>query len=59
MSSSCAPGAACADENLGRAVAEEIRNQILVRSRVEVLSPGTLPRSFAKTKRVMDNRDKD
>ncbi len=53
------PGGAGADETLGRAVADEIRNQILVRSRVEVLAPGTLPRSFAKTKRVMDNRDKD
>ncbi len=56
------PGAAitceCAD-TLGNAVAEDIRNQILVRSKVEVLEPGTLPRSFAKTKRVIDSRDKD
>ncbi|HWR03500.1 MAG TPA: phenylacetate--CoA ligase [Humidesulfovibrio sp.] len=56
------PGAAitceCAD-TLGAAVAEDIRNQILVRSKVEVLEPGTLPRSFAKTKRVIDSRDKD
>ncbi|MDR3641439.1 MAG: phenylacetate--CoA ligase [Humidesulfovibrio sp.] len=50
---------ACVDENLSRAVAEDIRNQILVRSKVEVLEPGTLPRSFAKTKRVVDARDKD
>ncbi|MBI5519555.1 MAG: phenylacetate--CoA ligase [Desulfovibrio sp.] len=56
------PGASvtceCAD-NLGNAVAEDIRNQILVRSKVEVLEAGTLPRSFAKTKRVIDSRDKD
>lgn len=56
------PGAAitceCAD-TLASAVAEDIRNQILVRSKVEVLEPGTLPRSFAKTKRVIDSRDKD
>jgi phenylacetate-CoA ligase len=50
---------ACADENLARAVADDIRNQILVRSKVEVLEPGTLPRSFSKTKRVVDSRDKD
>jgi len=54
------PGAdAASDGGLARAVAEDIRNQILVRSRVEVLEPGTLPRSFAKTKRVIDGRDKD
>ena len=40
-------------------VAEDIRNQILVRSKVEVLDAGTLPRSFAKTKRVIDSRDRD
>jgi phenylacetate-CoA ligase len=46
-------------KGLARAVAEDIRNQILVRSVVEVVEPGTLPRSFAKTKRVIDSRDKD
>jgi phenylacetate-CoA ligase len=54
-----ADACACADGNLSRAVADEIRSQILVRSKVEVLEPGTLPRSFAKTKRVVDARDKD
>ena len=54
------PGAEPGQEaGLASAVAEDIRNQILVRSRVEVLAPGTLPRSFAKTKRVIDSRDKD
>jgi phenylacetate-CoA ligase len=56
------PGAAVDavhDGNLASAVAEDIRSQILVRSRVDVLEPGTLPRSFAKTKRVIDSRDKD
>ena len=54
------PGAETAsDERLAKAVAEDIRNQILVRSKVEVLDAGTLPRSFAKTKRVIDSRDKD
>ncbi|MDP2847387.1 MAG: phenylacetate--CoA ligase [Humidesulfovibrio sp.] len=51
-------GCAC-DDALATAVAEDIRNQILVRSKVEVLEPGSLPRSFAKTKRVIDSRDKD
>jgi len=54
-----AEACACAEDNLARAVAEEIRSQILVRGKVEVLEPGTLPRSFAKTKRVIDARDKD
>jgi len=56
------PGAsvdAAHDDALASAVAEDIRSQILVRSRVEVLEPGVLPRSFAKTKRVIDSRDKD
>ncbi len=54
-----AEACACAEGNLARAVADEIRSQILVRGKVEVLEPGTLPRSFAKTKRVIDARDKD
>ncbi|SNR80508.1 phenylacetate-CoA ligase [Humidesulfovibrio mexicanus] len=56
------PGAAAdadRDAGLAAAVADDIRSQILVRSRVEVLEPGALPRSFAKTKRVIDTRDKD
>lgn len=53
-----ADGCAC-DDALASAVAEDIRNQILVRSKVEVLEPGSLPRSFAKTKRVIDSRDKE
>ncbi len=47
------------NEALARAVIEDIKNQILVTVKVEVLSPGTLPRSFAKTKRVIDEREKD
>lgn len=47
------------DAGLAAAVADDIRGQILVRSRVEVLEPGALPRSFAKTKRVLDTRDRD
>ncbi|MEF2145431.1 MAG: phenylacetate--CoA ligase [Desulfovibrionaceae bacterium] len=47
------------DENLARAVADEIRRHILVRGEVDVLKPGALPRSFAKTKRVQDDRADD
>ena len=44
---------------LARAVGEDIKSQILVSAKVEILAPGTLPRSFAKTKRVLDEREKD
>ncbi len=44
------------DEGLAKAVAAEIRKNILVRSDVSILGPGKLPRSFAKTKRVQDER---
>jgi len=44
---------------LARKVSEEIRKHILVRSDVRILGPGELPRSFAKTKRVQDERGTD
>jgi len=44
---------------LVKAISEDIKHQILVTAKVEVLAPGSLPRSFAKTKRVLDERDKD
>jgi phenylacetate-CoA ligase len=46
-------------DDLARAVANEIRKHILVRSEVAILKPGELPRSFAKTKRVQDERGDD
>lgn len=53
----CTPDAAgtCSDD-LAKALATEIRKHILVRSDVRILGPGELPRSFAKTKRVQDER---
>ena len=45
------------DLNLAKALSEELRTQILVRSEVNVLSPGALPRTFSKTKRVLDERN--
>ena len=47
------------DAGLARAVSDEIRKHILVRTQVEVVHPGGLPRSFAKSRRVMDERGKD
>ena len=47
------------DDALSRAVANEIRKHILVRSEVKILGPGELPRSFAKTKRVQDERGEE
>jgi len=44
------------DENLANAIRDEIKKFILVRANVEILKPGFLPRSFAKTKRVFDER---
>ncbi|QGY40506.1 AMP-binding protein [Pseudodesulfovibrio cashew] len=56
----CAPDTGAEScEHLSRAVADEIRKHILVRSEVKILGPGELPRSFAKTKRVQDERGED
>jgi len=55
-----APEASVGDaEQMAKAVATEIRKHILVRSDVKVLAPGELPRSFAKTKRVQDERGEE
>ena len=51
------PGACdCGGEHLSRAVFEELHKRLLARIEVELAQPGTLPRSFAKTKRVVDER---
>jgi phenylacetate-CoA ligase len=44
------------DKQLADAVISEIREQILVRTRVEILDYGTLPRTERKSKRVFDHR---
>lgn len=55
-----APEAGAGDDaGLAKAVSAEIRKHILVRSEVAILGPGELPRSFAKTKRVQDDRADD
>lgn len=45
-----------ADRELADLVAAEIRKQILVRSQIEVLDYGALPRTDRKSKRVYDHR---
>lgn len=45
------------DQNLSEAVSEELRKRVMVRAWVEVMDQGELPRSFGKTKRVVDDRE--
>lgn len=45
-----------ADRQLAELITAEIRQQILVRTHVEILEYGTLPRTERKSKRVFDNR---
>jgi phenylacetate-CoA ligase len=47
-----------AGDEIAAAVAEEIRSRCEVRSAVEVLAPGTLPRTEFKAARVKDRRGK-
>jgi phenylacetate-CoA ligase len=44
------------DQILANTIEEEIKKQILVSGKVEIVSYGTLPRSERKSKRVFDNR---
>lgn len=43
---------------LSAKVADAMQRHLLVSAQVEVLDPGALPRTFAKTRRVADERDK-
>ncbi len=45
------------DQNLSEAISIELRKHLLVRGWVEILPPGSLPRSCGKTKRVLDDRN--
>lgn len=42
---------------LAKAVSQALKSGLMVSPRVEVVDPGELPRSFAKTKRVLDDRN--
>jgi phenylacetate-CoA ligase len=47
------------DQQLSEAVGSEIRGKTLVRSRVEIVPHGSLPRTERKSRRVFDHRDED
>ncbi len=45
------------DTSLGKKIEQELRKKLLVRSKVEIVDHGTLPRTFAKSKRLIDKRE--
>jgi len=45
------------DSGLAKKVEEEIKKQVLVSGKVEIVDYGALPRSERKSKRVFDNRN--
>uniref|UniRef100_I2PXN8 Phenylacetate-coenzyme A ligase n=1 Tax=Desulfovibrio sp. U5L TaxID=596152 RepID=I2PXN8_9BACT len=45
------------DQNLSEAISIELRKHLFVRGWVEILAPGSLPRSCGKTRRVIDDRN--
>jgi phenylacetate-CoA ligase len=45
------------DPSLAKAIEEEIKKQILVSGKIEIVHYGTLPRSERKSKRVFDHRE--
>jgi phenylacetate-CoA ligase len=49
-------GDSVGDAPLASTIEEEIKKQILVSGKVEIVNYGTLPRSERKSKRVFDNR---
>ena len=48
-----------ADGNLSEAVSTGLRRRLMVRCAVHILDPGDLPRTFAKSKRVLDERNSE
>lgn len=55
-----AKGASAGDDaGVAKAVSEALHKQLMARAGVEIVDFGSLPRSFAKTKRVIDERDED
>jgi phenylacetate-CoA ligase len=45
------------DSGLSKAIATSLRRHLLVRSEVVIVDPGKLPRTFAKSKRILDQRN--
>ncbi len=48
--------ASAGDAALARTVEEHLRRQIQARIAVEIVDPGSLPRAFSKSKRIIDRR---
>jgi len=44
-------------ENLRRRIVEELKSDILITPKVELVEPGSLPKSEGKAVRVIDNRE--
>jgi phenylacetate-CoA ligase len=44
------------DDDLAKAVAKRLHSKVLISAGVEIASPGALPRSFGKSRRVTDTR---
>ena len=44
-------------ENLRHRIVEELKSDILITPKVELVEPGSLPRSEGKAVRVVDNRE--
>ncbi|RQD61800.1 MAG: phenylacetate--CoA ligase family protein [Desulfonatronovibrio sp. MSAO_Bac4] len=47
------------DSEISRSISDRIRKKIMVRTEVEIMAPGKLPRSMGKSRRVVDHRDDD
>ncbi len=47
------------DSNIARAVGAALHKKLMARADVEIVEPGALPRSFGKSKRVVDTRNEE
>ncbi len=47
------------DPHLAQKISQELRKKLLVRGEVEIVDHGSLPRTFAKSKRLIDRREED
>ncbi|MFN2266824.1 MAG: phenylacetate--CoA ligase family protein [Desulfonatronovibrio sp.] len=47
------------DQKISQIISERIRKKIMVRTELEIMAPGKLPRSMGKSRRVVDHRDDD
>lgn len=45
------------DQKIAEQISERIRKKVMVRTQLEIIDPGKLPRSMGKSKRVVDERN--